>query len=168
MRRVLILGCLHAACLGSIWFGVGSGVADAGGPLRRRSRPIGETVDTRPENQLAPSPMLGTFMPTPVLTVRSNGIIGGGYSPVGLYGGNNSLDLFGPISALRQTSAPINTVVRGYNGTAAVVDGTSFSNPFRPELSPVQYPTRNSNFAGTAPPRVPNRTGNGILWVDQN
>ena len=59
-------------------------------------------------------------------------------------------------------------MVRGYNGSSALVEGTSFSTPFQPDLSPVQYPTRYSNFSGTAPPRVPNQSGNGILWVDQN
>ncbi len=112
--------------------------------------------------------MLGTFRPTPYITVRGNGIIGGGYSPIGLYGINNSMTLFGPISSLRPTSAPVTTVVRGYNGVPSVAEGTSFSTPFQPDLSPVQYPTRGSNFTGLRPPSVPNQSGNGILWVDQN
>ena len=108
------------------------------------------------------------FRPTPVITVRGNGIIGGGYSPIGLYGINNSMTLFGPISSLRQISAPVNTVVRGYNGVATHVEGTSFSNPFQPELSTVKYPTRASNYTSLRGPGVANRADNGITWVDQN
>ncbi len=156
------------ACVGLIGLAGFTDQADAGGIARRRERPVRETVDRRPENQLAPSPMLGTFRPTPYIAVRGNGIIGGGYSPIGLYGANNSMVLFGPISSLRPTSAPINTVVRGYNGVSTRVEGTSFSTPFQPDLSPVQYPTRGSNFTGLRPPSVPNQSGNGILWVDQN
>lgn len=169
MRRSRLIGALAVASLAAGWNTSFPALCEArGGFARRRARPVVETVDTRPENQLAPTGQLGTFQQIPILNVRSNGIIGGGYSPIGLYGANNSMDLYGPIAATRQTSAPINTVVRGYNGVATAVDGTSFSNPFRPELSPVQYPTRNSNFTGVRPPRVPNQTGNGILWVDQN
>ena len=135
---------------------------------RRRPQPASGTVDPRPENRLAPTPMLGNFRPTPVITVRGNGIIGGGYSPIGLYGANNSMVLYGPLSSLRQTAAPVQSVVRGYNGVTGVVDGTSFSNPFQPDLSPVQYPTRNSNYTGPRTPSMPNHSGNGITWVDQN
>ena len=141
--------------------------AKAGGPIRR-DRAVRETVDRRPENQVAPSPMLGTFRPTPVITVRGNGIIGGGYSPLGLYGANNAMTLYGPISSLRTTAAPVNTVVRGYNGTANVVEGNSLSTPFQPDLSPVKYPTRASNYGSLRGPGVPTRSGSGIMWVDQN
>ena len=156
------------ACVGLI-FPVG--MAEAGGRFRQRARPApipARQVVDRPEDQVAPSPMLGTFRPTPQLTVRGNGTIGGGYSPIGLYGPNNSMDLYGPISALRPTSAPVNTVVRGYNGIDTMVEGTSYSTPFRPELSPVQYPTRASNYGALRGPGVPTRPGNGITWVDQN
>ena len=142
--------------------------ADAGGPARRRDRPIRATAAIRPENQVAPSNMLGNFRSTPVITVRGNGVIGGGYSPIGLYGENNAMTLFGLISSLRQTSAPVNTLVRGYDGVATQVEATSFSNPFQPDLSPVKYPTRVSNYSAPRGPGIPPRTGNGIMWVDQN
>ena len=160
-----LLGCV---CGG--WFGIAIDQhhASAGDRFRMRDRPVRETVDTRPENRLAPSPMLGTFQSTPVITVRGNGVIGGGYSPIGLYGENNAMTLFGPISSLRQTSAPVNTVVRGYNGMPTVVEGTSFSTPFQPDLSPVKYPTRASNYSSLRGRGVPTRAGNGIMWVDQN
>lgn len=151
-----------AIALGQPWS------TEAGDLFRRQPRPAREPMATRPADQVAPSPMLGTFRPTPVITVRGNGIIGGGYSPIGLYGENNSMTLFGPISSLRQTAAPVNTVVRGYNGLATQAEGTSFSTPFQPDLSPVKYPTRASNFDALRGPGVPTRAGNGILWVDQN
>ena len=160
--------------------------AGAGGPFRRRDRAtapaqavravratsapvaVAAPAPRRPDNRLAPSPMLGTFMPGNYITVRSNGILGGGYSPIGFYGGNNSMDVYGPISALREVSAPVRTVVRGYDGGPVQVEGTSFSNPFLPELSPVRYPTRASNYSALRDPASAPRSGNGILWVDQN
>ena len=143
-------------------------LANAGDLFQRRDRPVREMVASRPENQVAPSSMLGTFRPTPVITVRGNGIIGGGYSPIGLYGSNNSMTLYGPISSLRQTSAPVNTVVRGYKGVATQVEATSFSNPLQSELSNVKYPTRASNYDSLRGTGVPTRAGSAILWVDQN
>ena len=145
-----------------------SSPVEAGGLFRRRERPSPAPAVPRPADRVAPSDMLGTFRSTPVITVRGNGIIGGGYSPIGLYGENNSMTLYGPISSLRPTSAPVNTVVRGYNGLATQVEGTSFSTPFQPDLSPVRYPTRATNYDALRGPGVPNRSGNGITWVDQN
>ncbi len=149
--------------------GVGGDPAEAGSPrVRRRDWAVGETVDTRPENRLAPSGMLGTFRSTPVISVKNSGVLGGGYSPVGFYGENNSMTLYGPFSALRATSAPVTTVVRGYNGQPTLVEGTSFSTPFRPEISPVRYPTRASNYSFLRGAGPSTRTGSGIMWVDQN
>ncbi len=145
-----------------------SSPAEAGGPSRRRDRPIRETVDTRPENRLAPTPMLGNFRPTPYITVRGNGLLGGGYSPLGFFGPNTSMTLYGPFSALRTTAAPVSTVVRGYNGLPTRVEGTSFSTPFQPNLSPVRYPTRATNYDSLRGVPTGPRTGNGYLWVDQN
>jgi hypothetical protein len=135
---------------------------------RGRTRPVTPTVATRPENQVAPSPMLGTFQPSPYIFVRGNGVAGGGYSPIGFYGGNNSMVLYGPLSSLRATSAPVNTVVRGYDGIPRVTEGTGFSTPNQPDLSPFVYPNRGSNYSAlrfqtTAPSR-----DNGAMWIDQN
>ncbi len=143
---------------------------EAGWPWKNRSSRTSAPVTTSPraKDQVAASPMLGTFQPTPVITVRGNGVIGGGYSPIGLYGENNAMTLFGPISSLRETAAPVNTVVRGYNGVGNLVEGTSYSTPFQPDLSPVKYPTRVSNYSAPRGPGIPPRTGNGIMWVDQN
>lgn len=163
-RRTL----MTVSSVGLIAVAISANLASAGDLFQRRDRPVRGMVASRPENQVAPSSMLGTFRPTPVITVRGNGIIGGGYSPIGLYGANNSMTLFGPISSLRQTAAPVNTVVRGYNGVATEVEATSFSNPFQPELSNVKYPTRASNFSSLRGTGVPTQSGNAIMWVDQN
>src|SRR5436305_4397129 len=89
--------------------------AEAGGPFARRTRPVRETATTiRPEDRVAPSPMLGTFMPSPYVSIRSNFTAGGGYSPLGMYGREQSLSVYGPLSAFRTISAPVSTVVRGY------------------------------------------------------
>ncbi len=176
MRRSLPLPLLALLTLAS-----SATDADAGGLLRRRDRsvtpaqavrttvaPAQAPAPARPDNRVAPSPMLGSFMPGNYITVRSNGFQGGGYSPIGFYGGNNSMDVYGPISALRATSAPVNTVVRGYNGAPVVVEGTSFSTPFLPEASPVRYPTRASNYSAIRDAASAPRSGSGLLWVDQN
>ena len=86
------------------------------------------------------SPTLGTFEPTPYLMVRGNGTTGGGYSPLDVYG-DQSMTLYGPLSALRATSAPVTTYSRGYDGRIYAGPGTSFSTPNLPGLSPVIYPT---------------------------
>lgn len=143
--------------------------AEAGGPPRRRARPAVETAGTaRPQDRVAPSPMLGTFRPTPYITVGGNGILGGGYSPLGGYGREYSLTVYGPLSAFRETSAPVTTVVRGYNGVPALVEGTAFSNPAQPTLSPVVYPTRASNYSALKYQTTPPWWDKGILWIDSN
>ena len=139
-----------------------------GGPPRWRTRAVAPPAPIRAKDQVAPNSMLGTFRSTPVITVRGNGVIGGGYSPIGLYGENNAMTLFGPFSSLRETAAPVNTVVRGYNGVATVSEVTSYSTPFQPDLSPVKYPTRVSNYTAPRGPGIPPRTGSAIMWIDQN
>ena len=159
---------LASRCVGLIVVLGISGNSVAGDRFGRRVGPARETVASSPANQVASSSMLGTFQSTPAITVRGNGVIGGGYSPIGLYGANNSMVLYGPLSSLRQTSAPVTTVVRGYNGVATEVEATSFSNPFQPDLSPVKYPTRASNFTSLRGVGVPTRADSAIMWVDQN
>lgn len=146
-----------------------SAMAD-GRLFRRKTRVVVETAAACPDprNQLAPTGMLGTFTPTPMTIIRDNGAIGGGYSTLNLSGFGNSLSTFGPLSAFRQTSAPVNTVVRGYDGVPTTVQGTGFSNPMLPRLSPFIYPTRANNysalpFQGTSPAR-----DKALMWIDQN
>ncbi len=145
--------------------------AMAGGPLFRRRGPVVvETVSIapRPRDQVAPTGMLGTFAPTPIVTVRGNGVVGGGYSSLDMYGFGNSLNVFGPLSAFRQISAPVNTVVRGYDGVPTVVQGTGFSNPLQPRLSPIVYPTRASNYSALPYQRTNPQTDKALMWIDQN
>jgi hypothetical protein len=110
----ITLGALALACIAS--------PADAGGPFRRSARhvtpapaPIPVVVpartvvpvaETRPENQVARTGMLGSFTPANYIFVRGNGLAGGGYSPLGSFG-QTSMDIYGPIAALRATSAPV-------------------------------------------------------------
>src|SRR5436309_9434903 len=98
----------------SVMAGLMAPAAEAGGPFRRRPRTVTETATTtRPQDRVAPSPMLGSFMPTPYISVRDNGTTGGGYSPLGLFGREQSLSVYGPLSAFREISAPVTTIVRG-------------------------------------------------------
>jgi hypothetical protein len=106
--------------------------------------------------------MLGTFQPTPYITVRDNGLVGG------LYGREQSLTVYGPLSAFRQVSAPVNTIVRGYGGVPTLVQGTSFSNPNQPALSPFVYPTRASNYSALKFQTTSPQRDNGSTWVDLN
>lgn len=139
-----------------------------GGPARRRGSTVAPVVFMdNSANANAPSPMLGTFYPTAYVMVGGAGPKGAGYSPLGLYGPNN-LTIYGPTSIYRSVTAPVSVYSRGYDGRVYESRGHSFSTPFRPESSPVIYPTANSNYyrpRGTsAPPWW--TTGNG--WIDQN
>jgi hypothetical protein len=147
---------------GVAWLSVSD--AEAGGRLfRRKTRPVVETATTtRPEDQVAPSPMLGSFQPTPYVTV------GHAYSPLSFYGRESSLAVYGPLSAFRATSAPVTTIVRGYDGRTAIVEGTSFSNPNEPSLSPVIYPTRASNYSALRYQTTPPQWDKAFMWIDQN
>jgi hypothetical protein len=142
----------------------------AGDGLFHRKARVVETVAAAPNpaNRLAPTGMLGTFVPTPMVTIRDNGVIGGGYSSSNLYGFGVSLSTFGPLSAFRQVSAPVNVVVRGYDGSTAVVQGTSFSNPMQPRLSPYVYPNRMNNYTSLPIQGTPPNRNKGLMWIDQN
>jgi hypothetical protein len=162
---------LTTSLVGLVLIGSSAPSAMAGGWLfRRRERVVVETISTapRPRDQVAPTGMLGSFVPTPMVTIRDSGVIGGGYSPLGMYGRENSLTVFGPLSAFRQTSAPVNTVVRGYDGVPARVQGTGFSNPNQPTLSPFVYPTRASNYSALPFQGTPPQRDKALMWIDQN
>jgi hypothetical protein len=139
--------------------------AEAGWPFGRRERTVVSTAAVqRAPVSTAP---LGTFYPTPVMTVRGNFPTGGGYSPGDSFG-DTSLDVYGPLSSLRATAAPVLTYSRGYDGRAVVQQGTSFSTPNLPGLSPVIYPTQATDTSGPRvlknPPWWPKATN----WIDQN
>lgn len=109
---------------------------------------------------------LGTFQPTPYLMVRGNWPLGGGYSPLDIYG-DQSMALYGPTSPMREISAPVRTYVRGYDGTIYTGEVTSFSAPNQPQLSPVVYPTPGNYYYGPRLNRTPPWWTKGTRWIDQ-
>ena len=110
---------------------------------------------------------LGTFYPTPYLMVRGNAPAGGGYSPLNSFG-DGTLALYGPMSALRMTAAPVLTYSRGYDGRSVIVPGTSFSAPNLPALTPVVNPTSASYYYGFRRSGTPPWWSSGSNWIDQN
>ena len=115
---------------------VSSVSVQAGAPFRRRSRVLVPSVATVGQPS---SPYAGTFFPTPYMTVRGNSPTGGGYSPLGLYG-DSTMALYGPLSSLRSTAAPLITYSRGYDGRTVILEGTSFSTPNLPEVDSGDLP----------------------------
>jgi hypothetical protein len=111
--------------------------------------------------------MLGTFYPTPYITVRGDAPVGGGYTPNG-QSGDFAMAIYGPMSALRQVSAPVLTYQRGYDGLVRPNVGVSFSYPNQPDLGNVIYPTRASNFYAPRTQATPPWWDSGMLWIDQN
>jgi hypothetical protein len=111
---------------------------------------------------------LGTFTPDRTL------FIGGPIQPtvgpttLGMFGPDVG-SVIGPLSALRETAAPVLTYSRGYDGTLVPSMGTSFSNPNLPGLSPIKYPTR-ANIAPGPGPRIqrPRYWPPATNWIDQN
>jgi hypothetical protein len=121
-----------------------------------------------PPRPACPSPpTLGTFEPTPYIMVGGLVPIGGGYSPLGIYG-DGSMALHGPFSPMRSTSAPVRTYSRGYDGVLRESRATSFSNPNLPELSPIIYPTPRNYYYAPRVDRTPPWWTNGVNWIDQN
>jgi len=142
-------------------------------PLRAEhpSRSSGRTTvvnRNRPVYAVCPTPSttLGTFVPTPYIVVRGNEPMGGGYSPLGIYG-DQTMSLYGPFSPLRPAVAPVVTYTRGYNGEVRVTEGISSSYPNLPTLSPVIYPTEANHYYGPRVIRTP-WWNSAINWIDQN
>ena len=109
---------------------------------------------------------LGTFMPTPAVTIRGNDPVGGGYSPLGIYG-DQTMSLYGPFSPFRSVTTTVVVYSRGYDGVVRPAESVSSSYPNLPVLSPVAYPTRANNYYA---PRVMEdpRSTTAIDWLDQN
>ena len=126
-----------------------------------------QTAAVRPASQPR-DPILGTFYPTPYMTVRGNMPTGGGYSPLGIGGSDTSLDVYGPLSSLRSVAAPIVTYNRGYNGVVSATEGTTFTTPYLPSGSPAIYPTRGQNYYGFRNQPTPPQWDSPINWIDQN
>jgi hypothetical protein len=158
---VFVLGVGLPAPGGAAAQGVG-GCANCPAPAR------GVLVPTSARAGLQPSPMLGSFYPTPVMTVGGNGFTGGsGYTPLEWYGGG-TLAMYGPFASLRATAAPVTLYRRDFSGRVRPEVATSFSYPFLPPAAPVVYPTR-AQVRGTIPVESTPpwwQTGHG--WVDMN
>lgn len=159
-----------------VWFlALTTGLAarvEADGPWfarRQPARPLvpAGAVQPAPDGSVNTAGRLGTFYPTPYMMVRGNAPIGGGYSPLDAYG-DTTLSLYGPLSSLRMTSAPVVTYTRGYNGSAVVQPGTSFSAPNLPSLTPVVNPTSASYYYGFRSSGSPPWWASGMNWIDQN
>jgi hypothetical protein len=148
---------------------IGDTPAQAGWPFSKRPRQATPrvAVPTTYVTDNAPTPMLGTFYPTPYMTVRGNWPVGGGYSPLGAEG-DQTLALYGPLSPLRATTAPVITYTRGYDGRLVPTPAIGFSYPNLPAASPVIYPTQASNYYGFRETRTPPWWKDGINWIDQN
>ena len=157
---VISLAVLHLHLIAAVAF--------ADGPSRRVRRTT--TVNRVVEPCAAPraTGTLGTFYPTPVITVRGNYPLGGGYSPLESYG-DTTLSLYGPLSPLRTSTAPVLTYVRGYDGQTRLNEAVSFSNPNLPVLSPVRYPTEANYYYGPRKRSFALPWGSSAInWIDQN
>jgi hypothetical protein len=143
---------------------LGIGIPASAGEHTRRVR---ATAMTRVRPCVAPTSTLGNFTPTPVITIRGNIPVGGGYSPLGMYG-DQTMALYGPLSPLRGFTAPVVGYVRGYDGQLHVTEALSFSNPNLPELSPFHYPSQANYYFGPRVNRTPYWGSSAINWIDQN
>jgi hypothetical protein len=163
-RRGLVRCSLFSFVLLQLPVVVGS--AQAQEPLRRARRTVAVT-------RVQPCPVpratstLGTFYPTPYVTVGGNVPVGVGYTPLESYG-DQTLALYGPLSPLRTATAPVRTYVRGYDGRTRLVEAASFSYPNLPALSPVRYPTVGNYYYGPRVIRTMPWGQNAINWIDQN
>ena len=158
--RILIFSFVFLHAAGATRF------ARAQHPTRRARRTLIAT-QARPCPPPRPTATLGTFNPTPVIMVRGNNPVGGGYSPLDVYG-DSTLSLYGPLSPLRVTTAPILTTVRGYDGSIRVTEAYSFATPNLTDLSPVIYPTDANNYYAPRVIRRPPWGASAINWIDQN
>jgi len=152
--RVLVFSSVVLATLGA-------GVPAPAGEHPRRVRA------TRVRPCVAPTSTLGNFQPTPVVTIIGNNPLGGGYSPLGIYG-DQTMSLYGPLSAFRMSTAPVAGYVRGYDGRLYPTEALTFSNPNLPVLSPFHYPTEANYYYGPRVSRTPPWGSSAINWIDQN
>ena len=154
--RVLVLVCLSSA--------IGPLATSADEPTRAVRLVVPPARVMAP----APSPVLGTFYPNPVLLYAGDVDSRTPWSSPLYQFGAETLPLVGPMSPLRTTAAPVLTYSRGYDGTYRPSVGVSFSYPNLPSLSPIVYPTQSNVFGG---PRVftsPPMWQSGAAWIDQN
>jgi hypothetical protein len=167
MTRIRRLGALKLAFSVAFSQALGAtGFVQAQQPGPRAARPV-IVRNGRPCSEPTRTATLGTFQPTPVLTIRGNFPLGGGYSPLDIFG-DQTLAIYGPLSPLRATTAPVRIYVRGYDGSVRVGEAASFSNPNLPELSPVRYPTGANDYFGPRVTRLAPWGPSAINWIDQN
>ena len=139
------------------------------GRITRRRDAQGSAVTQRCQTVLPrTSSTLGTFYPTPVITVQAIYPIGGGYSPLGI-SGDQELALYGPFSPFRTTTAPVLTYVRGYDGQIRVDGSTRVSDAQSSRLCRRSLSDRGQQLLtvqGSAE-RLPSWSS-AINWIDQN
>jgi hypothetical protein len=141
--------------------------AQADDPSRCAQRKVVVTR-ARPRYVQSSGATLGTFQPTPYVTIGGNYPTGSvGYSPLEMYG-DTALPLYGPMSAFRASTAPVLVYSRGYDGQTRAVEANSFSYPNYPPMSPVVYPTESNYYWGPRVPRTPRSGASAINWIDQN
>jgi hypothetical protein len=144
---------------------IGSAKAERHPRRARRVLVVERARPVYPPGAAQPAP-LGTFMPTPMVTVGGAYPAAPGYSPLGIYG-DQTMALYGPYSPFRTTTAPIMVYARGYDGVVRPAPGVASSYPNLPILSPVTYPTRANDYYA---PRVLDdpRATSAVDWIDQN
>jgi hypothetical protein len=107
--------------------------------------------------------MLGTFYPTPYMTVGGNG--DAGFTPLQQYGAG-TLSLYGPFSALRPITSETRVTTRGYRGVTAPRSAIVVTYPFLPSVtapvSPRRVQVRGAGPVQTTPPWW----DTGHYWVD--
>jgi hypothetical protein len=121
----------------------------------------------RPRYASSANTTLGIFRPTPYIIVGGSYPTGSGYSPLDTYG-DQTLSLYGPLSPLRVSTAPVLGYTRGYDGQLRLTEANSFSYPNLPVLSPVVYPTEGNYYYGPRVNRTPRWGSSAINWIDQN
>ncbi len=118
--------------------------ADHGSRRARRALVVNRARPVYAPGAAQPAP-LGTFMPTPAVTIGGAYPVAGGYSPMGIYG-DQTMALYGPFSPFRSVTAPVVVYSRGYDGVIRPAQGVASSYPNLPILSPVVYPTRANHY----------------------
>jgi hypothetical protein len=159
---------LRRCCRHTLWLVTFSIFAGGFAPAQERyALPARRVIVPAAQPVCVPvAPTLGTFEPTPYIMTRGNWPVGGGYSPLEVYG-DQSMAVYGPLSPMRSTSAPVATYTRGYDGRIYPGRATSFSTPNLPGLSPVVYPTPGNYYYAPRANRTPPSWFSSSNWIDQ-
>jgi hypothetical protein len=135
-------------------------------PRRARRAAVVQPVPTARVRDPVYGSRLGTFVSTPGIVVQGNFPAGGGYAPLGI-SGDAAMSLYGPLSSLRTTTAPVITYTRGYDGVVRPTTAITTTYPNLPYLSPFAYPTRANYYYA---PRVLENPAedSAVNWLDMN